>query len=32
MRGLLRHPLRLRLFNITMALALLASLYPMLAT
>jgi threonine/homoserine/homoserine lactone efflux protein len=32
MRGLLRNPLRLRLFNITMALALVASLYPMLAS
>jgi threonine/homoserine/homoserine lactone efflux protein len=32
MRGLLRNPLRLRIFNITMALALVASLYPMLAS
>ncbi|MDZ7938713.1 MAG: LysE family translocator [Rhodoferax sp.] len=32
MRGLLQDPLRLRIFNITMALALLASLYPMLAS
>ncbi|WP_296510482.1 LysE family translocator [Rhodoferax sp.] len=30
MRGLLQDPLRLRIFNITMALALVASLYPML--
>ena len=30
MRGLLQHPRRLRIFNITMALALVASLYPML--
>ncbi len=32
MRGLLQNPLRLRIFNISMALALLASLYPMLAS
>ena len=32
MRGLLQDPLRLRIFNITMALALVASLYPMLMT
>ena len=30
MRGLLQDPLRLRIFNVTMALALVASLYPML--
>jgi threonine/homoserine/homoserine lactone efflux protein len=30
MRGLLQNPVRLRIFNITMALALVASLYPML--
>ena len=30
MRGLLQDPLRLRIFNISMALALVASLYPML--
>jgi len=30
MRGLLQDPLRLRIFNITMALALVGSLYPML--
>jgi threonine/homoserine/homoserine lactone efflux protein len=30
MRGLLQDPLRMRIFNITMALALVASLYPML--
>ena len=30
MRSLLQHPRRLRIFNITMALALVASLYPML--
>lgn len=30
MRGLLQNPLRLRIFNVTMALALVASLYPML--
>jgi len=30
MRGLLQDPLRLRIFNIGMALALVASLYPML--
>lgn len=32
MRGLLQDPLRLRIFNITMALALVASLYPMLTS
>lgn len=31
MRGLLQDPLRLRIFNITMALALVASLYPLFA-
>jgi len=31
MRGLLQDPLRLRIFNITMALALVASIFPMLA-
>lgn len=30
MRGLLQNPLRLRIFNISMALALIASLYPLL--
>lgn len=30
MRGLLQDPLRLRVFNVTMAVALVASLYPML--
>jgi hypothetical protein len=30
MRGLLQDPVRLRIFNITMALALVASLYPLL--
>jgi threonine/homoserine/homoserine lactone efflux protein len=32
MRGLLQNPNRLRIFNVTMALALVASLYPMLMT
>ena len=32
LRRFLQDPLRLRIFNISMALALLASLYPMLVT
>ena len=32
MRSLLQHPKRLRIFNVSMALALVASLYPMLTT
>ena len=32
MRNFLQHPIRLRVFNLTMALALVVSLYPMLMT